>query len=359
MPQAPLLHNSLSPLTQAAYDWLRAGDIGFINLECPLTDRGNPADKLVALRGDPMLARELKAIGADVITVANNHALDYGTTGLFDTMNALEGANVPYTGIGANLSAALAVHTIEHNGVRVGFIGVASTLAPNSAAGEDRPGVAPIRVFTSYLNDTVTVEENPGVAPFVRTMALENDVVAVERAITEAKRDLDYLLVGMHWGVPNGWVARFQDILAEYQRPLGHRLIDAGADAVVGHHPHVLHGVEWYRERPIMYSLGNYLFHNLKVDQQPKVRRPYPPYNWGSLRSSENLDSVLARLTLTQGAAAKLEMIPLRLNSSGEPQVAEPADASRITKHMQALSQPFATEVKQIQQGMELCIPKG
>ena len=354
MPQTSLARSALSPETARAYDLLRDADVAFANLECPLTVRGFPADKLVTLRAEPGLAQELQAIGIDIVTVANNHALDFGVDGLFDTMDALDSAGLPYVGLGRDLESALACRVVTVKGLRLGFMGVASTLAPNSAASEQRPGAAPIRVFTSYVADTVTTEENPGIAPYVKTSALESDVATVEQAVGAAKQQVDYLLLGLHWGVPNGWVGQFQDVLAEYQQPLAHRLVDAGVDVVVGHHPHVLHGVEWYRRRPILYSLGNYLFHRLIVGQQPKLQRSYPPYDWSSLRSADNLDSVVARITLSATGGVDLDIVPVVLDAKGEPQAASGDDGLRIRDRIAAFSERFGTTVEATESGMRL-----
>lgn len=231
---------------------------------------------------------------------------------------------------------------------RIAFLGVSCTLPPNAAASDERPGVAPIRVFTRFVVDTVTLEENPGIAPYVETEALEEDAARVEAAVRDAARAADRVVVGIHWGVPHGWVAQFQDVLASYQRPLAHRLVDAGADVVAGHHPHVLHGVEWYRGRPIFFSLGNFLFHRLVVGQQPNLRRPFPPYSWRSLRSRDNLESMIARVTFPPpggGERLEVEVFPLLLNDRGEPErVQGPAGAS-ILERLENLSRPLGTRL--------------
>ena len=120
------------------------------------------------------------------------------------------------------------------------------------------------------------------------------------------------------------------------------------------HHPHVLHGVEWYRQRPILYSLGNYLFHRLIVGQQPQLQRSYPPYDWSSLRSADNLDSVVARVTLTGTDGVDLDMVPVVLDARGEPQAAGGDDARRIRDRIAAFSERFATTVEATENGMRL-----
>ena len=357
MPQTALIRANLTEASQQAYELLRQADIGFINLECPVTRNGFPADKLVTLRTDPDLINDLKGLGASVATLANNHVLDYGTEGLADTIQTLQQQSFPYVGIGMNINEALAPHVQEAKGQRIAFMGIASTLAPNSAASELRPGAAPIQVFTRYVVDTVTIEENPGIVPYVETTALEQDIERVEQAVTEAKRQADLLVIGIHWGVPNGWVGQFQSELADYQRPLAFRLIDAGADIIAGHHPHVLHGIEWHKKRPIFYSLGNFLFHRLQIGKQPDLRRLYPPYNWRSLRSPLNLDSVLAQVTLTPSNSIDVQLTPVRLNAQGEPEIADEPTARRIADRLKSLSESFGTRIERTQQGAVVAMP--
>ena len=149
--------------------------------------------------------------------------------------------------------------------------------------------------------------------------------------------------MGIHWGVPNGWVAQFQDPLATYQRPLAEALVQAGADVIVGHHPHVLHGIEVIAGRPVFHSLGNFLFHTLRVGAQPVLRRPDPPYSWRSLRSRANLDSAVAIVTLEDRRPTSVEIVPVLINVTGDPEPASGDDAARILATLHELSAPLGT----------------
>jgi poly-gamma-glutamate capsule biosynthesis protein CapA/YwtB (metallophosphatase superfamily) len=341
----PIAEGGRSPGSAGVWALLHGADLVFANLECPLTSRSAPADKLVAFRSDPRLARDLVAAGVDVVTLANNHMYDQGVLGMFDTLAALRVAGVAAVGAGEHLGAALAPAILPAQGLRIAFLGVATTLPVGCAAAPDRPGLAPIRVTTSYVADPSGLEETPGIAPFVETRAWSGDVEAVVAAVRAARRQADACVVGIHWGVPNGWVAQFQDPLATYQRPLARALVDAGADVVVGHHPHVLHGIEMLEGRPVFYSLGNFVFHTLRVGVQPALRRPDPPYSWRSLRSPTNLDSAVALVTLDAERVATTEIVPVLLNGVGDPELATGADAARILASLAALSEPLGTRV--------------
>jgi poly-gamma-glutamate synthesis protein (capsule biosynthesis protein) len=275
MIQEPIMRDDHPGMAQL---WRMFGEAGhaFVNLEQALTEGGEPADKLARQVGGPALARKLPKANVSVVTIANNHAMDFGVPGLPDTLAALREAGVPVVGGGEDLAASLAPVHLESDGVRVAFLGLAATLANSVGAGERRPGLASIRVFTHFVADPVLLMETPGVSPYVETVPMPGDTEQAQEAVRRAKANADLCVVDIHWGVPIGWVNANQDELATYQVPLGHALIDAGADAVIGHHPHVLHGIEVYRGRPIFYSLGNFLFHSMR-SSAPHRDRAYPP----------------------------------------------------------------------------------
>jgi poly-gamma-glutamate capsule biosynthesis protein CapA/YwtB (metallophosphatase superfamily) len=334
-----------APGSREVWSLFERADLVFANLECPLTTREAPADKVVAFRSDPELAHDLAAAGVDVVTLANNHMYDQGQDGLFDTLAALRRAGIAAVGAGSDLAAALAPAVFTAGGMRVAFVGLATTLPVGCAAAADRPGLAPIRVTTSYVADAAGLDETPGIAPFVETRAWPGDVETATAAIARARQQADICIVGIHWGLPNGWVAQFQDPLATYQRPLAEALIRAGAAVVVGHHPHVLHGIELIDGRPVFYSLGNFVFHTLRVGAQPVLRRPDPPYSWRSLRSKVNLDSAVPVVTVDAQGGVRGEIVPMLLNGAGDPEMATGADAARILASLAEMSAALGTRV--------------
>lgn len=192
--------------------------------------------------------------------------MDYRFEGLEETCQALDDAAITHVGGGKNVSESFQFAMKEKSGTKVAYIGVTTTLPNGSGAGLSRPGLAGVRVFTKYIIDTVTIDESPGMAPFVETVTYKPDEEVLLQAIRDAKAQTDLVLVGIHWGVPYGWVASTQDEIATYQQPLAHAIIDAGASAIFGHHPHVVHGVEFYKDAPIFYSLGNFVFSNSIVE---------------------------------------------------------------------------------------------
>ncbi len=204
-------------------------DIFMANQEFPFSERGTAAeDKQFTFRLPLSRVPMMNELGLDLVTLANNHALDFGTDALLDTCAALDGAGILRVGAGANLDEARAPVFIEKNGIRFGFIGVSRVIPEGGwAAGASRPGM-----FTTY----------------------DNNLPQVLEEIETARGLCDYLIVYVHWGIERNTSPE------EYQRILGQKYIDAGADMVIGSHPHVLQGIEYYNGCPIVYSLGNFVF---------------------------------------------------------------------------------------------------
>ena len=214
-------------LGESLRETIAESDIFMANLEFPFSDRGTQAaDKQFTFRVSPSRVSILQEIGPDIVTVANNHALDYGTDALLDTCDTLDSAGILHVGAGKNLEEAKQPQIIEKNGKKIGFLG-ASRVFPTGgwAAGSSHPGM-----FSAY------------------------DTASVVQEIQKVKKEGDYLVVYVHWGIERNTQPE------AYQREMGHQYIDAGADLVVGSHPHVLQGIELYHGKWILYSLGNFVF---------------------------------------------------------------------------------------------------
>ena len=214
-------------LDEAYRDEISRADIYMANQEFPFSDRGTPApDKQFTFRVPPERVSMMHELGIDIVTIANNHTLDYGTDALVDTCTTLENAGIPYVGAGANMDRAKQLETIEVRGRTIGFL-AASRVYPDTSwvANSKKPGMV------SGYDPSILLKE-----------------------IEAAGEYCDYLVVYMHWGIER------DEKPQEYQRVLAKRYIDAGADLVIGSHPHVLQGIEYYKGKPIFYSLGNFVF---------------------------------------------------------------------------------------------------
>src|SRR5262249_37800389 len=166
----------------------------------------------------------------------------------------LDDAGIAHTGAGATLAEARRPAIVEHDGMRVGLLAFTSVFWPDGhAATESRAGVATIDVATAY-EPHPRVHEMPGGPAVVRTIADPQQLAAALTAVERLSDEVDVTVVYFHWGVS------LSEDVAEYQRVVGRAAVEAGADVVVGSPPHVVQGVELHDDRPIFYSLGNFMF---------------------------------------------------------------------------------------------------
>lgn len=211
-------------------DLLLTADLTAGNLETAISDRGRPEPKSYTFRAPPLAARGLALAGFDVVALANNHTLDYGTEALFDTVEVLDEAAVANVGAGSNDAEAYAHVVVEREGVRVAFLSYAEV--PNEAG-------------YSMTRWTATAG-TPGIA------WVDDERVAA--GVARARAEADLVAVFFHFG-NEGWSSP-----SARQRQVARAAIDAGANLVLGTHPHVLQEVEEYGGGLIAYSLGNFVF---------------------------------------------------------------------------------------------------
>ena len=307
----------------AVRSMLRGADIAFGNLETPVSERGTPVDKWINMRMPPALLAEVVDMGFDIVTLANNHMWDFGEVAFDDTLRHLADDALPFVGAGADLEAAWRAEFVTIDKRKVAFLGATSTLGPGSAAAAGRPGVAPIRVSESYHIDPLASLEQPGSAPYVHTRAWREDLERAIDAVETASAAADYVVLALHWGVPPFWRSRFQDGVADYQIEIGRALIEAGADVIIGHHPHSLQDVEVYRGKPIFYSLGNFVFHHNMgpVSKTPVSRNA--PYAVSVNRRDRNWsETVIALAEIGEDRNASYVLQPAQLDADGKPQSA-------------------------------------
>ena len=212
---------------------IQNADLFVINEEFPFSLRGEAMeDKQFTFRADPKYVEIFQKMGVDIATVANNHALDFGRDAFLDTLDTLKSANIACIGGGYHLSEASAPAVQTINGQTFAIFG-ATRVSPSATwyASDSQPGL-----FQTY------------------------DATLLNQKIAEAHTEYDHVIVFAHWGIEKN------ETPEDYQRSLAKGYIDAGADLVVGCHPHVLQGFEYYNGVPIVYSLGNYLFGNRDGD---------------------------------------------------------------------------------------------
>lgn len=205
---------------------LQDADITFGNLETSVSTRGTAQDKQFTFRSRPETLKGLVDAGFDGVTVANNHTLDFGVTALKDTLANLDKYKIGHTGAGDNEDEAFQPYVQEVRGKKVAIIGISRVLPDGSwYAGKNKPGIA-----QGYMTEPM--------------------MTYIKKAVSES----DYTIVFIHWNKET------KDYPEDYARTYARMFIDAGVDAVIGAHSHCLQGIEWYKGKPVFYSLGNFIF---------------------------------------------------------------------------------------------------
>ena len=378
---------------------IRRADVGFANLEMlfhdyemyPMNQSGG-----TYMRAEPALVKELTWAGFDMVSRANNHTGDYGVEGMRLTTKYVGEEGLVQAGVGESLEQAREAKFLETARGRVALISVASTYPDHARASSSRgdmparPGLNPLRFSTTYVLPQAQIDQlaaaakqlgmNPatdggqvrmfgsrfvaGDTPAVRTTPNEEDVAAIAAVVKNASRLADYTIVTTHAherGQTNFIPA---DFLVTFARAM----IDAGASIFVGHGPHVLRGIEMYKGRPIMYSIGDFIFQN-----ETLLRLPAENYDEFKLKADAHVadfndarydfdrrgfpaqreiwEAVVALPQWRDGKLAELTLQPITLGFGqapavrGRPMLAEGELARKIIGDLTRLSKPFGTDV--------------
>lgn len=271
---------------------LRSGDIAIGNLEAPATDSGTEfRGKRFRFKSNPDVATALKRAGFSVVTLANNHILDFGPSGLEQTMRHLARSGISFAGAGPNLQEARRPAILTAKGKRVAFLAYSLTLPAEFFAARNRAGTAP-----GYLR-------------------------YVREDIAHLRPLVDHIVVSFHWG------SELAVTPHSYQVSTARAAIEAGADVVLGHHPHVLQGIERYRNGIIFYSLGNFAF---------------------ATASTRSDRSIIARVTLDRGVKS-VELLPLNVLNREvrlQPALLEGKPAQSVIDHLNRISAGMGTKIR-------------
>ncbi len=270
---------------------LRESDLAIANLECAVSESGVPeANKEFTFRADPRSLSGAVKAGVDVFTLANNHVLDFGREAMLDTIKHLKENKISYAGAGLNEEEAARPAILEAGGKRVAVLAF-SRIIPRS--------------------DWVAAEDQAGLASGYNFKVMMDSVKAAENRA-------DITVVGVHWG------NEYDDFPEEKDIHLARALVDAGADIVVGHHPHVLQGVEIYNGKIIAYSLGNFIFTN---PSSPKGR-----------------EGAILRVTAGDNGEYSAMIIPTFINN-GATRILKGTERKSALKRFNRLCEPFKTSV--------------
>lgn len=271
---------------------MQGADIFMVNNEFPYSSRGTPTPlKTYTFRSKPENVNILHDMGVDIVSLANNHAYDYGEEALLDTVDILNEAKVPFVGAGKNLEEAMKP---------VYFIANEQTIAYVSATQIER------------LPNPDTKEATVSSAGVLRTL----DPTAFLTVIEEAEKNSDFVVVYVHWGSEN------TDVVEASQRDLATKYIEAGADLIIGDHTHCLQGVEYIEGVPVIYSVGNYWF------------------------NSKTLDTCLVKVKLGNDSKIQsFQVIPC-IQENCQTRMADDVNSLRILNYMQSISFDVSFDVE-------------
>ncbi len=265
-------------------DLFQKDDLTIANLETPVTNAGIGAtNKQYVFKSSPKALDALKKAGMDAVGLANNHILDQGVSGLMDTLKHLEESDLQYAGAGKNAGEAYAPAYFTRQGVKIALVAV-SRVVPDTDwfAAKGRPGVA-----SAY------------------------DPTAALQSIAKARKNADIVIVMAHWGEERALNPNAN------QTQLAHQFVDAGADLVIGSHPHVLQGLEQYKGKWIAYSTGNFIF-----------TKSATPSTW---------KTAVFATTCTPKGECKMKLIPYHAEI-GQPVPMSDKEGQQLFKEIQDLS---------------------
>jgi poly-gamma-glutamate synthesis protein (capsule biosynthesis protein) len=378
---------------------VRGADAAFTNLEMlfhdyesyPMHESGG-----TWMRADPALLKDLVWAGFDLVSRANNHAGDYGVAGMRLTTKYVREAGLVQAGVGDSLAEAREAKFLETPKRRIALVSTASTFPDHSRASATRgdvparPGLNPLRFTTTTIVSRERLDALRGVArdvgmrvraegdtldlwgvhfavgekPGIRTEPNKADLEGMARVVRSASRMADYTVVSIH--SHEGGADRTQP--ADFLVAFAHAMVDAGADVVVGHGPHVVRGIEMYKGKAILYSVGDFIFEN-----ETLLRFPHEAYeaiglgrdseigDFNDARSDhdrkgfnadrEVWESFVATVQWSGKQISGLQLYPITLGfgqsmtERGRPRLANPELAKHILENVSARSRPFGTRV--------------
>ena len=381
---------------------LRGADAAFANLEMLFHDyESYPAHQGggTYMRADPQMAQELSWAGFDLLSLANNHAGDYGVEGMRQTIKHVDQAGMIYAGVGESLTEAREAKYMETANGRIAFIACSASFPDHIRAGKSRgdmpsrPGINPLRSRTTQVISPEQMQElvnigkstgnisetyqagnrlrlwgqtfELGDKPHIKTEPSQEDLEEIATIVRNAKQMSDIAILSLHTHQRKG----NNSVSADFIETFAHAMIDAGADVVVGHGPHTLRGIEIYKGKPIFYSLNNFMFQNETLLRLPNEN--YKNYNMGvdkhlgdyNARRSRNgtagfparasvWESVIAVPAWKKGQLESIAIYPITLGFGtpvqvrGRPMLASEELGKKIIEDLNNLSKPYGTEIE-------------
>jgi poly-gamma-glutamate capsule biosynthesis protein CapA/YwtB (metallophosphatase superfamily) len=319
---------------------IRAADLAIGHLEVPHTRRGTELKGDVPAPGaPPENLAAIRGAGFGIVSLGGNHIADLGAEGIADTIAELDRLGIAHAGAGANLLAARRPAIVQRGGRYIALLSYNCVGPEASWASYEQAGCAWLRVETSDGSPTAPA------APLTIMASEVPDVLARDIALARAEADL--VLVALHKGI-----VHVPARLAPYERPLAWAAIDAGADAVIGHHAHIVRGIEFRRGRPIFHGMGNgcVVTSALSPAQDHPARRawaerrrkmfgfePDPAYTLAPFHP-EAVNAMLGKLRWHADGRMEVFIVPVHIEPPGRPVLADEARAREIRDYISAIT---------------------
>lgn len=320
------IHEPIDKYAKLAAPTLSEADIRFGQCERTYSTRGalQVHSGGEHSRCDPKLAQVFDDCGFDVVSVASNHAMDWGGDALLDTIKLLEDKGIATIGAGKNLEEARKPAILERNGVKVAFLAYCTILRDGYAAGADKTGIAPLRAHTYYE----PFDYQAGVPPKVVTAPFEDDLENMLADIKAAKTEADNVVVSIHWGIHF-----IPKMLADYQTVAAKAAFHAGADLILGHHAHAPKAIGVFDGKTCFYSLSNFIMSSTAkspekaADFEKKysvtLDPDYPHLSYGS----DAKRTLIAKAVLGKGGVEQTSFLPTLINPDLQPEVLKNGDS--------------------------------
>lgn len=333
---------------------LNAGDITFAQCECSYSERGMRSDERGwgGFRAHPRNIPAIANAGITVVSIAGNHTCDYGAAAFCDTLDFFKQHRIKTIGGGQNIAEARTPAVFDINGTKIAFLGYNSIIKEDWIAHDTRPGQAPLRVKTFYEQ----LDWQPGTPAKVWTFPEEEDMLAIEMDIRRARENADFVAVSVHWGVHH------RSEPAMYQLEAGGRMIDAGADIILGHHTHRLNPIAKYKDKFIFFGLGNFAFQSGKDPNDPYLLITKQLYDTSPLgktahQTNEHKNSILVKCEISDKKLQRISFKPCLSNEKAEPRIVSPRDSpgAEIVDYLMNSSKEFGVSLKIEEDEVVLC----
>ena len=353
MPEPESYFNFVAPV-------LRSGDIVIGHGEIPYTKRPVRTTDTISAQ-DPESMRGLTFAGFNVITLAGNHMWDAGIPGIEDTITWLRNHGIAYVGAGMNIDEARRPVVMERKGVKVGVLSYNCVGPKETWATSDKPGCAYVHILTHYELDHAV----PGGPPTVYTFADPDSLDAMIDEIHNLRTLCDVLVVALHKGIIHTPIK-----LARYEQDVSRAAIDAGADLILGHHAHILKGIEFYKGKAIFHGLNNLVAVLRSLTPKPNQDRQ----NWARKRRElynfepdpeyptypfhpEARQTIIAKCIIEGGKISRISYLPCLVNKQGQPELLKNDDKGQeVFKYMGKITQGAGLNARYEWKGDEVVI---